>query len=252
MRGTATIAALTSLLLLASSTSRGQAPTKLEFEAVSVKPHAGPVTVTGLSMSGTRVEETAVSLMDLVADAFNVRLDQISNAPDWGKEGKGGALYDIEAKASGGEPAREQLRQMLQSLLADRFKLVIRRENVETPVYALVFAKTGAKLGPSDDRVGIRGWPTDTGKHMEGTVNMDFLARQLSGASGRPVMDRTGLAGNFKIRLDWTPDNFTPPDATASLSIFTAVQDQLGLKLEPTKAPVERLIIEHAEKPDTD
>jgi uncharacterized protein (TIGR03435 family) len=151
-------------------------------------------------------------------------------------------------------PARESLpqRPMLQSLLADRFKLIIRRETAETPVYALVLAKGGAKLKPSNDRTGVMGRPSDTGRRIEGSVTMEFLARLLSNPAGRLVMDQTGLAGNFSIALEWTPLGFTPLDDKTSLSIFTAVQEQLGLKLEPTKAPVEKLVIERAEKPDTD
>jgi uncharacterized protein (TIGR03435 family) len=223
---------------------------RAEFEVASIRLHQGEVTVSGLSISGTRVAETAVNLMDLVIDAYNVRSDQVSGGPDWGK---GAARYDIQAKAPGErEPTQEQVRPMLQSLLADRFKLTIRRETAETPVYALVLAKGGAKLKPSSDPTGVRGWRNDIGRHIEGSVNMEFLARQLSGAAGRLVVDQTGLVGNFAIALEWTPLNFTPPDGTASLSIFTAVQEQLGLRLEPSKAPAEKLIIEHAEKPDTD
>lgn len=250
IRGKSVIVGLTGLAFLASHATRGQVPATLEFEVASVKPHPGPVTISGLSISGTRVGETAVNLLDLVTDAYNVRYDQVSDGPNWGK---GEVRYDIQAKAPGGrEPSREQVRQMLQSLLANRFKLVIHRETTEIPVYALVLAKGGTKLKPSNDPTGVRVWANDNGRHMEGSVNMEFLIRQLSSASERPVVDQTGLAGNFTITLEWTPDNFTPADTTASLSIFTAVQEQLGLKLEPAKASVEKLIIEHAEKPGPD
>lgn len=221
----------------------------LEFDAVSIKPHTGEVTVSGLGISGTRIEETAVSLMDLVTGAYNLRYEQVSGGPEWGK---GGARFDIVAKAPGErEPSREQIRQMLQSMLADSFKLTVRRETADTPVYALEPAKGGAKLKPSDQRVGVKGWGTDMGRHMEGSVNMEFLSRQLALSTGRQVVDRTGLTGNYEMVLEWTPDGFTPVNNAESLSIFTAVQEQLGLKLEPARAPVERLIIEHAEKPDS-
>jgi uncharacterized protein (TIGR03435 family) len=220
----------------------------IDFEVALIRPHQGAVTISGLSISGMQVRETAVDLMDLIVDAYSVRRDQVSGAPEWGK---GVARYDILAKASGeGEPSREKARQMLQSLLADRFKLSIRRESVETPVYALVLAKGGAKFKPANDFTGIKGWRNDTGRHIEGSVNMEFLSRQLYAAAGRVVVDQTGLAGNFSIALEWTPLDFTPPDGTAPLSIFTAVEEQLGLKLNPSKAPVEKLIIEHAEKPE--
>lgn len=240
-----------SLVVIAiSSLSTAAFSQRIEFDVASIKAHPGPVTVSGLSISGTRVGETAVDLMDLVIDAYNVRNDQISGAPDWGK---GAVRYDILAKVSGErEPTPEQVRPMLQSLLADRFKLIIRRDTAEAPVYALVLAKGGAKLKPSNDPTGVMGRPSDTGRRIEGSVTMEFLARLLSNPAGRLVVDQTGLAGNFSIALEWTPLGFTPPDDTASLSIFTAVQEQLGLKLEPIRAPVEKLVIEHAEKPDTD
>ena len=134
-----------------------------------------------------------------------------------------------------------------------QFKLTIRRETAEMPVYALVLAKGGTKLKPSNDFNGVRVWQNDTGRHMEGSVNMEFLTRSLTGIAGRMVVDRTGLTGNFAITLEWTPENFNPPDGVvASVSIFTAIQEQLGLKLEPSRAPVEKLRIEHAEKPETD
>jgi uncharacterized protein (TIGR03435 family) len=223
---------------------------RAEFEVASIKPHQGPITVSGLGISGPRIVETAVNLLDLVTEAYNVKYDQVSAGPDWGERAP---RWDIQAKAPGDrEPTREQVRQMLQSLLADRFKLTIRRGVAETSVYALVPAKGGAKLKPSDKGTGVRVWPNDGGRHMEGSVTMEFLARQLSNSAGRLVVDRTGLAGNYSIALDWTPDGFTPSGNAAPLSIFTAVQEQLGLKLESSKAPVERLFLEHAEKPDTD
>jgi uncharacterized protein (TIGR03435 family) len=219
---------------------------RLEFEVASIKPHQGPVTVYGLGISGQTVVETAATLAFLVKDAYYLRDEQVSGGPDWGRRQR----YDIVAKAPGErEPTVEEARQMLQSLLADRFKLTVRREMPETSVYALVLAKGGLKLKPSDKKNGVFGQPTAVGRSIKGSVTMDFLARLLTSRAGRHVVDRTGLAGNYEIALEWTPDNFTPPDDTPPLSIFTAVQEQLGLKLEPTKAPVEKLIIEHAEMP---
>jgi uncharacterized protein (TIGR03435 family) len=217
-----------------------------EFEVASIKPHQGSVTVYGLGISGQTVVETAATLTYLVKDAYYLRDEQVSGGPDWGRNQR----YDIVAKAPGErEPTVEEARQMLQSLLADRFKLTVRREMPETSVYALVPAKGGLKLKPSDKKTGVLGQPSAVGRRMKGSVTMDFLARLLTDRAGRYVVDRTGLAGNYEIALEWTPDNFTPPDDTPPLSIFTAVQEQLGLKLEPTKAPVEKFIIEHAEMP---
>jgi uncharacterized protein (TIGR03435 family) len=223
---------------------------QLEFEVASIKPHAGPVTVSGGPFSsGPRVRYVAVMLTDLVTDAYGVRYEQVSGAPGWG-DGPTGARYDIEAKAEGdAKPAKEQLRQMLQSLLAERFRLKVRRETVDTPIYALVLAKGGSKLKAVDKGEGVRVRTSSAGQRIDGKATMEFLAQQLSIGAGRLVLDRTGLTGNYEFTLEWTPDNAAPADDSPSISIFTAVQEQLGLKLEPAKAPVEMLIIEHAEMP---
>jgi uncharacterized protein (TIGR03435 family) len=222
----------------------------LEFEVASIKPHAGEVTVSGGPFSsGPRVRYVAVELTDLVTEAYGVRYEQVSGSPGWGS-GPAGARYDIEAKAEGdAKPAKEQLRQMLQSLLAERFRLKVRRETVDTPIYALVLAKGGSKLKAVDKGEGVRMRASGTRQRMDGKAAMEFLAQQLSISAGRLVLDRTGLIGNYEFTLEWTPDNVAPPDDSPSISIFTAVQEQLGLKLEPAKAPVEMLIIEHAEMP---
>jgi uncharacterized protein (TIGR03435 family) len=246
-RVAATAAALMAFVIAASLAPRWIAlAQRPEFEVASIKPHAGPVTVYGLGITGARVDEVAATLAYLVKDAYYLRDEQVSGGPDWGRNQR----YDIVAKAPGErEPTVEEARQMVQSLLADRFKLKVRREMPETSVYALVLGKGGLKLKPSDKKTGVMGQPSAVGRQIKGSVTMDFLARLLKPSAGRYVVDRTGLAGNYDIALEWTPDNFTPPDDTPPLSIFTAVQEQLGLKLEPARAPVEKLIIEHAEMP---
>ena len=167
-------------------------------------------------------------------------------------------LYDITAKAEGdGAPTRDQFRQMLQTLLADRFKLKVHREQVETPVYALIVAKGGPKFKASspdaDPTVHVTCNPCSSNYVVtmpRGT--MEDLARHLSGAGGRPVVDQTGLAGTFDIKLTYKPEYTRSSGAEPDLnliSVFTAVQDQLGLKLEPSKAPIEMLVVDHVEKP---
>jgi uncharacterized protein (TIGR03435 family) len=223
---------------------------RLQFEVASIKPHGGPITVSGGPFSsGPRVRYVAVKLTDLVTEAYGVRYEQVSGAPGWG-DGPAGARYDIEAKAEGdAKPAKEQLQQMLQSLLAERFRLKVRRETADTPIYALVLAKGGSKLKAVDKGEGVRVRASGTSQRMDGKTTMEFLARQLSISAGRLVVDRTGLTGDYEYTLEWTPDSAAAPDDSPSVSIFTAVQEQLGLKLEPAKAQVEMLIIEHAEMP---
>ena len=178
--------------------------------------------------------------------------------------------------------AEEARRRMVQSLLADRFHLQLHRETKDMPVYALVVGKNGLKMKASeatapDVAVGGPGGPGEPpGKMPRGRgirmgrggldgqmVNLPFLAQALSNALGRTVLDETGLKGNFDFSLKWTPDESQPgmmkgpgapadapppPDASGP-DIFTAVQEQLGLKLESKKGPVEMLVIDHAEQP---
>jgi uncharacterized protein (TIGR03435 family) len=150
-------------------------------------------------------------------------------------------------------------RQRLQRLLAERFKLVVKRESREMPVYALVIAKNGHKMKEStqsDDDDGIRGSPGHwSGQHVE----MTSLAKVQSGNIGRPVLDRTSLKGPlFKPRVAqgrfaWgtmkaEQAGVNPPDPNGP-TIFTAFQEQLGLRLEATKGPVETIVIERVERP---
>ena len=197
--------------------------------------------------------------------------------------------FDIEAKA-GGNVTRDQINLMLQSLLADRFKLAAHQETRPLPVYALVLSKAG-KTGPQlqshgDDSkcadvsgglppppVPGAGAPkvpcggfimggSPAGFHMGGQkITMMDLTRTLSNFVDRVVVDRTGLSGTFDLSIDFAPQQappgFTPgpgadagaADPSGPVSIFTAVQEQLGLKLEPQTGPVDVLVIDHVERP---
>ena len=119
-------------------------------------------------------------------------------------------------------------------------------------MYALVVAKGGPKFKPStpDATGGYSVRTNDQGLHMETTRStMDQLSRQLAGTAGRLVVDKTGLTGLYAFTLDWWPANRTPPPDSDLPSMFDALQEQLGLKLEPTKGPLEKLIVDHAERP---
>ena len=214
------------------------------FEVASIKPHVGTVTAWGGSFHGPRLTETAITLRELIEDAYDLRNDQIAGGPSW----IGSDRYDIDAKAEGDAAlTRVQQQQILQALLADRFQLQVHRETKEMPVYALVAGKNGSKLKEnSADAKGpnfVRG--TTAGMHMEASNGtMENLARQLSFTAGRPVVDKTGLTGFYAFTLDWT--SATDSDLP---SVFTAVQEQLGLRLESQRAPVEMLLIDQAERP---
>ena len=175
--------------------------------------------------------------------AYHLKDFQISGAPAWLSAFD--SAYDIEGKPNG-PVTDEQCRLMVQSLFADRFKLVAHRQTKDSSVYLLTIAKNGPKVHPGGGvrlnggvQIGASGkpdWPDGW--------TMDRLAVYLSDLTERVVVNRTGLAGNYGITLD-----FSRADGDDRPSIFTAVQEQLGLKLETGKAPVEVLVIDHIEKP---
>lgn len=142
-------------------------------------------------------------------------------------------------------PASEdQLKLMLQTLLADRFRLVLHRETKQLPVYELIVAKGGPKLKESAEDASTF-LHTDAKSITAAKVAMPMFVKLLSQQMGRSVLDKTGLSENYDFKLEWTPDEANGDGP----SIFTAIQEQLGLKLEPSKGPVEVLVIDHAEKP---
>jgi uncharacterized protein (TIGR03435 family) len=165
-------------------------------------------------------------------------------------EAKSDPSVDAQMSQMTSEQARQQKRQMLQALLADRFKVTLHQETRELPVYALVVAKGGPKFAPSKadgttinqgkDHIQVRG--------SDDTVALLAAALAKNSEVDRVVLDKTGITGRFDITLTWTPDTATP-SADSGPSIFTALQEQLGLKLESTKAPVEVLVVDHVEMP---
>ena len=173
-----------------------------------------------------------------------------------------GKAFDIEAKLDdAGEAAIHALssdegklrkQEMVRALLAERFKLVCHSETRELPVYALVVAKGGPKLTPSKSnglRIGGSYW-TLTGEGL----TVDGLAQELAKRVGRVVLDKTAIPGKFDVILRWTPDEGPPklngvPIQDPPPDIFTAIQEQLGLKLEPQKGPVPVLVVDHVEMP---
>ncbi len=226
------------------------------FEAVSIRPHDGPMRTLDAKMSGPRLSWEAANLRMLVMFAYNLRSYQVTGAiplltgPD--------ERFTIVAKAEGDDArTTEEFRQMMRLMLADRFALKTHREMREIPIYALVVSKNGLKLKPSASDA------TNTTSYYSflGTDNIVTCAKAnigailgavASGINDRPVFDKTGITGTYNLRLVFTPErrmtNPTEPGPT-DVSIFTAVQDQLGLKLEPRKEAVEILVVDHAERP---
>jgi uncharacterized protein (TIGR03435 family) len=227
----------------------------LAFEVASIKPAPDVRFPTwSISRESGRLNATT-DVKGLVEFAYNLHMGQVSGGPSWMSSEK----YAVVAKAAGPSSLRE-LQQMTRSLLADRLKLTIHRETKELPVLALVVGNKGPKLPPTkfesddDSRISIRSTPS--GPHLTAQrTRMDAFVIQLMGNTGtdRIVVDRTGLTGVYDFNLDWVPDRLSGRSGDGSEpsgpTIFTALQEQLGLKLESTKAPVEVVVIDHVEKP---
>ncbi len=265
------------------SVPRGRAqskPENLTFEVASIKPanpDARGVRIMMQPGGGFRGEN--VRLRQLIEFAYEVQPYQVSGGPNWiGSEG-----FDINAKAPASDlteadirkmtdaqrkEMQDQARQRMRALLAERFQLVIKRDQKELPIYALVIGKNGHKLkeaegGGGEVRQMLSGRPGDLTAE---NVPLALLATNIGRALGRPVVDKTGLTGRYSFKLEWTPDQ--PAGGPGGLaaqkaegaagpasvdpsgpSLTTALQEQLGLRLESQKAPVETIIIERAEKP---
>jgi uncharacterized protein (TIGR03435 family) len=186
-----------------------------------------------------------MTLDRLIINAYRIKDYQLSSGPGWIHSER----YDIEAKAEG-NPSHDQIRLLLQQLLVERFHLVIHHETKDIPVYALVVAKGGAKLQEAPDRP-TSGINVNRGKIAGQGVTAMELAEQLSRMVDRPVVDHTGIKGFFDFTLEYSPVDAQPNDGPVAglADIFTAIQEQLGLKLESSKAPIEHLVIDHVERP---
>jgi uncharacterized protein (TIGR03435 family) len=260
-----------------------QAADSPAFEVASVKPSPPPDPSAGYVISKmdggpgtknpTRVEFRNYPLSGLISRAYDLSFWQLS-APDWMNM----AQFDIDAKVPPGA-TREQYRLMLQRLLAERFGMRVHRDTKEGTLYSLTVARGGPKLHPHVEATGPEGNAgpdnsgrvrTDSGgypllprgigvgvmngkgRFQEAGVDLARVVSVLSTQLGAPVRDSTGLTGKYDIALYWTarPPN-AEPDADAGPDLVTAVQEQLGLKLERKKGPVEILVVDHAEKVPT-
>ena len=240
--------------LLATVTLHGQTPGPLAFEVASIKPNNSGSTRSGSSISSTgRYEGTNLTLHGLIQDAYRVREFQIVGGPDWIK----GDRFDVIGKPSETAPS-ESLRDMLRTLLADRFKLVVHQEIREQPVYALTLAQTEGKLGQGlvavDCSQRLCGNTNTNESNGSGTVKgtgltMEDLAGWTANRVDRAVINRTGLSGTYDVDLKYTSPRPGIAPTNDAPSLFTALQEQLGLKLEGSRGPVEFIVIDHVERP---
>ena len=299
-RTAALVASMAGGAALAAQAPQEPPPGGWAFEVASIKPNnSGDGRVMMQSQPG-RMMMTNVTLRMLIRQAYQLQDFQISGGPGW----LASDHFDLNAKmpegfqpqpvppAPGSGPGPIQL--MIRALLAERFKLAVHNETKDSPIYALIVARSDGKLGPQLKKsetdcgamvVGGRGrgpmpppgppQPGDQipcgmrigpGNLVMGGSPLSQFANSLGMFAGRVVLDRTGLTGSYDVNLTWTPDQVAqrPPGADGppqingvavdpnGPSLFTAVQEQLGLKLDSQRGPVEMLIIDRAEKPVED
>ena len=225
------------------------------YDVAAIKPNKSGNTrgSSGFDDNGT-FSATNVNVKLLIQLAFHMRRDLVLNVPKWAQE----EHFDIEAKMVDGEAkpdpslTQEQRNDIqllkLQSLLIDRFHLKTHKETRTMQTYELVVGKNGIKMTPvdtpEDGPSNLRGGP---GSVSAQAIPMDFFAQALSNYLSDVVVNKTGLTGRYDFTLKWSPDESKPIDDAPS--IFTAVQEQLGLKLQPVKAPVEVLVVDSVEHP---
>lgn len=256
-----------------------QAPPQFEVASVKANP-SGDVKAAIQPQPGGRFTATNASLRELIRYAYRLQDYQVTGGPNWldrdrfdivAKAGDGGQGDPFQADSRGGA-SRGQL--MLRALLAERFSLGTHIETKELPTYALVLARSDGALGPQLTRAAREcdppaAPPACEMKALPGTIaaggaTLPELANALSPLVARVVQDQTGLAGRFAFTLRWTPEQMSPglerkaramglpPADPDGSSLFTAVREQLGLKLDARKGPVEVLVIDRAERPKED
>ncbi len=219
---------------------------QVEFEAASVKPNTSGDRHSGTSTNRGQTRMNNVSLRALIQTAFDVR-DYSLTGPAWMESER----FDIAGKIPAGA-TRAQIPAMLQALLKSRFGLAFHREPKEMPGFVLVAAAKGAKIKPVES--------TEEGGDATGDrmiqvhrQTMEQFARLLEITLDRPVRDLTGMPGLFDFQLEWTPDE-APADPNGDVpapSLFTALQDQLGLRLRAQKVTVRTLVVDHIERAPT-
>jgi uncharacterized protein (TIGR03435 family) len=277
------VLAVSILLVAAGYALFGQSGAHPSFQAASIKRNtfnwSEPThhAMGGGYQPGGRLHLANLSLVGLIQFAYAdhdsahwlpLPPSQVAGGPAWTRTDG----YDIDAKPEGTTDPRHMWL-MLQTLLADRFKLALHRERRELPVYDLEPAKGGPNLPAPKDVVCVSFPPGTPPRHVPGKVDCGYvsfslestavrlegskirmadLAGRLAMMLGRPVLDRTGFRGEFDLRLKFTPEGARFPSDRNLPNIFAALEEQLGLKLVPAKGPVDVLVIDHAERPAAD
>jgi len=241
------------------------------FDAVSIKRNTSASRSSSMGLSnGLAFNMTNVAMLAAVSQAYPVKNQEIVGAPDWLRTDR----YDVVAKAPG-KPTDDEVRAMLRTMLKERLRLAVHIEQRDVPVYALVVVRTGynglkpftqdcdairaaretaVKSGtpPAPPALGTAppcGYSWSTAIYSGG-ITMETVASMLGGIAGRAILDRTGLTGRYEFTLRFAPPGATTTQPDDPPDLFTALQEQLGLKLDAQRAPLDTLIIDHVERPD--
>jgi uncharacterized protein (TIGR03435 family) len=259
------------VVLIGGTALAGLAQTRPTFDVVSIKLNTSGVPgSTRNETPGTPLALTNAPALTLIRIAYPAQNREVVGAPDWTRTER----YDVIAKARG-TPSRDDVRAMTQAMLADRFRLQAHYEDREEPVYKLVLARSDGRLGDGIRRSTLdcdaiaaanrrgeklpdvqvsNGAPPCGMRQSSGVLEiggqpMEMLARVLATSAGRVVVDATGLTGNYELTLRFAPQPSPGVRADNAPSVFTALQEQLGLKLEPARAPLQTLVVDHIERP---
>lgn len=230
------------------------------FEVATIKPAKPDEQGKAFLVRGRRFRTINTTMTEILSFAYGIHAKQVIGAPAWFDSDK----FDIDAQPDGeGAPNDKQWKGMLQKLIAERCKLTFHHDKRELSVYVLSAGKAGPKLTKSEgDPNGLPGlfFRAMGDLNVRNATMQDFTGLLQNAVLDRPVVDQTGLAGRYDFTLKWTPDDSqfggmgakVPPSTdggAAAPSLYTAIQEQIGLKLDATKAPADVLVIDHVEKP---
>ena len=236
------------MLFVAAITLFAQSTPPPAFEVTSVKPTAGEFPGRFQFLHG-RFHTTNTWVKYLIERAYSLKDYQVSGGPGWVTTER----FDIDAKAENPDATEAQMRVMLQTLLADRFRLKLREEAREFQVYALVTGKNGPKIKPLKEGEGGNcgaGWGPNG--YFGCKITMTEMAGHFEGQLRHPILDHTGLDGRYDVKLaydEYSANGRTPPPDYDRPSIFDAIQQELGLRLDAQKAPLKVLVIDSIERP---
>lgn len=224
-----------------------------DWEVATVKPSDPNETgVHRVRFNGRHVMFAGDTVEELLSLGYGVQKSQLAGLPDWAKTDR----WDIDGMPDvQGEPSVTHIQELMRKILAERFGMKLHHEQRMMAVFALTVAKGGAKLAAAGDP---NGQPRDHGGAGNGQVSKRFTSTSMSDLiltlrfyTGRPVVDQTGLKGRYDFSLRWSQDEAqAAADPNAPPGVFTAIQEQLGLKLEAGKAPADVVVVDKVERPE--